>query len=91
MAAPLCVYPEKPTAAKCWNHFRDNVPTNDCESSYLPSIAIPVMDNLLNNLEDRMADRKHTAIFSILPSVCLSEHFNLDTSAEDLIKHFGDV
>ena len=28
--------------------------------------------------------------FSLLPSVCLSEHFNLDTSAEELIKHFGD-
>ena len=48
------------------------------------------MDNLINNLEDRMADRKHTAIFSILPPICVSEHLNLDTSAEDLIKHFGD-
>ena len=72
------------------NRFRDNVPTTDCESSYLSSIAIPVMDNLINNLEDRMADRKHTAIFSILPPICVSEHLNLDTSAEDLIKHFGD-
>ena len=72
------------------NRFRDNVPTTDCESSYLSSIAIPVMDNLINNLEDRMADRKHTAIFSILSPICVSEHLNLDTSAEDLIKHFGD-
>ena len=47
------------------------------------------MDNI-NNLEERMADRKHTEISSILPSVCLSERFNLDTSAEELIKHFGD-
>ena len=39
------------------------------------------MDNLINNLEDRMADRKHTAIFSILSPTCLSEHFNLDTFA----------
>ena len=37
-----------------------------------------------------MADRKKTEIFSLLPSVCLPEHFNLDTSAEELMKHFGD-
>ena len=90
MTATVGVDPEKSTAAKCWNRFRHNVPTTDCESSYLSSIAIPVMNNLINNLEDRMADRKHTAIFSILPPICLSEHFNLDTSTEDLIKHIGD-
>ena len=59
-------------------------------SKYRRSIAIPVMVNRINNLEDRMSDRKHTEIFSLLPSVCLSEHFNLDTSAEELIKIFGD-
>ena len=48
------------------------------------------MDSFINNLEGRMADRKQTEIFSLLPSVWLSEHFNLDTSAEELIKHFGD-
>ena len=37
-----------------------------------------------------MADRKHTEIFSLLPTVCLSEHFNLHTSVEELIKYFGD-
>ena len=59
-------------------------------SKYRRSIAIPVMANRINNLEDRMSDRKHTEIFNLLPSVCLSEHFNLDTSAEELIKIFGD-
>ena len=48
------------------------------------------MDNLINNLEDRMTHRKNSEIFSLLPSVYLSEHFNLDTSAEKIIKHFGD-
>ena len=48
------------------------------------------MDSFINNLEGRMADRKHTEIFSLLPSVWLSEHFNLDTSAEELIRHFGE-
>ena len=49
-----------------------------------------MMDSLINNLEDTITDKKHTEIFSLLPSVCLSEHFKLDTSAEELIKHFGD-
>ena len=48
------------------------------------------MYNLINNLEDRMGDKKHPEIFSLFPSVCLSEHFKLDTSAEELIKHFVD-
>ena len=51
---------------------------------------LAVMDNFIYSLEDRMADRKNTEIFNLHPSVCLSEHFNLDTSAEELIKHFGD-
>ena len=37
-----------------------------------------------------MADRKQAEVFSLLPSVYLSEYFNVDTSAEELIKHFGD-
>ena len=90
MAASVGVDPKKSRNAKCWSCFRDIVPSTDCESYYRQSIAIPVMDNHVNNLEDRMADRKHTKIFSLLPSVCLSELFNLHTSAEELIKHFGD-
>ena len=90
MAASVGVDAEKPKTAKCWSRFKDNVPSTDCESYYRRSITISVMDNLINNLKDRMADRKHTEIFSLLPSVCSSEHFKLDTSAEKLIKHFGD-
>ena len=37
-----------------------------------------------------MADSKQAEVFSLLPSVCLSEHFSFDTSTEELIKHFGD-
>ena len=48
------------------------------------------MDNLINGLEEKMTDRKHTETFSLLPSVYSPQHFNLDTSAEELIKHFGD-
>ena len=71
MAASVGVDPKKSRNAKCWSCFRDIVPSTDCESYYRQSVAIPVMDNHVNNLEDRMADRKHTKIFRLLPSVCL--------------------
>lgn len=47
------------------------------------------MDNLINNLEDRTANTKHTEFFILLPSVCLSEYFILGISSEELIKHFA--
>ena len=90
MAASVGVESEKPRAAKYWSRFRDNVPSTDCESYYRWSVAVHVMANLINNLEDRMIDRNHTEIFGLLPSLCLSDHLNLDASAEELIKHFGD-
>ena len=90
MAAFVGVDLEKPRTAKCWSCFRDNVPRTDCESYYGRSIAIPVMDNLIYNLEDIIADKKRTEIFSLLPSVCLSEHFNLGNYTEKLIRRFGD-
>ena len=90
MAASVGVDLENPRTARCWSRFRNNVPSTDCESYYRQSIAISVMNNLINKLKDRMADRKHTEIFSLLPTVCLSEHFNLHTSVEELIKYFGD-
>ena len=57
MAASVGVDLEKPRTAKCWSRFRDNIPITDCKSYYRRSIAIHVLDNLINNLEDRMADR----------------------------------
>ena len=42
------------------------------------TIDILVMVNLINNLEDRMADRSHTELFSLLPSVCLSKQFDIN-------------
>ena len=90
MAAFVGVDLEKPRTAKCWSRFRDNVPRIGCESYYGRSIAIPVMDNLIYNLEDIIADKKRTDFFSLLPSVRLSEHFNLDNSTEKLIRRSGD-
>ena len=50
---------EKPRPTNYWSPLRDNVPRTDCESYYCRSIVILVMDNLINNLEDRTVDRKY--------------------------------
>ena len=78
MAASVGTHPDKPRTAKCWSNFKNNVPSTDNESYYRQSIDILVMVNLINNLEDRMADRSHTELFSLLPSVCLSKQFDIN-------------
>ena len=50
MGVYVGIHPEKPRTAKCWSNFRNNVPSTDNESYYRRPIAIPVMDNLINNL-----------------------------------------
>ena len=90
MGASVGVQPNKPRTTKCWSKFRNNVPSTDFESYYRRSIAIPVMDNLISDFVNRMADRSHTELFSLLPSVCLSKQFDFDNTVDDLIKNFGD-
>ena len=34
-----------------------------------------------------MADRSHTELFSLLPSVCLSKQFDIDLTVDKLIKN----
>ena len=48
------------------------------------------MDALIVNLHDRMADRKHTKLFTLLPSVCLSSKSDLNATAISLQNAFGD-
>ena len=90
MAASVGIHPDKPRTAKCWSNFKNNVPSTDNESYYHQSIDIPVMVNLINNLEDRMADRSHTEPISLLPLVCLSKQFDIDLTVNKLIKNFGN-
>ena len=48
------------------------------------------MDALIVNLHDRMADRKHIKLFTLLPSVCLSSKSDLNAIAISLQNAFGD-
>ena len=56
MGTSVGIHPDKPRTAKCWGNYKKNVPSTDNESYYRRFIAIPVMDNLINNLEHRMTD-----------------------------------
>ena len=78
MAKTVVVEPSLPRAARCWSRYRNNVPGEDSETYYQRSIAIPVMNDLITNLQDRMSDRNHTEIFALLPSVCLSPDFDIE-------------
>ena len=49
------------------------------------------MDALIVNLYDRMTDRKHTELFTLLPSVCLSSKFDLNATAASLQSAFDDL
>ena len=51
----------------------NNVPGEDSETYYRGSIAIQVMNDLITNFQDRMSDRNHTEIFTLLPSL-FSKH-----------------
>ena len=76
--------------AKCWSPYRNNVPSEDCESYYRRAIGVPVMNALFVNLHHRMADRKHTDLLTLLPSVCLSSKFDLNATATSLQNAFGN-
>ena len=90
MAKSIGVIPSEPRLAKCWSRYRNNVPSEDCESYYRRAIGVPVMDALIVNLHDRMADGNHTELLTLFPSVCLSSKFDLNATAASLQNAFGD-
>ena len=90
MAKSVGLMPSEPRLAKCWSRYRNNVPSEDCESYYWRAIGVPAMDTLIANLHDRMADTKHTELFTLLPSVCLSSKCDLNATATSFQKAFGD-
>ena len=70
------------------SRFRSNVPSEDNESYYCRAIGIPVMNALMSNLNNRMADRSQTKPFSLLPKVCLSPQFNFENSVACFLQSF---
>ena len=90
MAKSVGVMPSEPRLPKCWSQYHNNVLSEDCESYCWIAIRVPVMDALIVNLYDCMADRKHTELFTLLPSVCLSSKFDLNATATSLQNAFGN-
>lgn len=77
--------PSLPRKARCWSRYRNNVPGEDSEKYYRHSSAIPVMNELSTNFQDRMSNRNHTAIFALLPLLFgLSPHFDIEQSSKKL-------
>ena len=77
-----------PRTARCWSRYRNNIPGEDSETYYRRSIAIPVMNDLVTNFQDRMSNRNHTEIFALLPSIFLSHDFDIEQSSAKLYELF---
>ena len=90
MAKSVGVMPSETRLAKCWSRYRYNIPSEDCESYHRRVIGVPVMDALIANLHDRMADRKLTELINLFPSVCLLSKFDLNATATSLQSALGD-
>ena len=88
MAKSLGVEPSLLRTARCWSRYHNNVPGEDSETYYQRSIAISVINDLIRNFQDRMSDRNHTNIFALLPSICLSPHFDIEQSSAKLYELF---
>ena len=43
----------KPRTNKCFSSYRDNIPSDDIKEYWRRTTAVPVMDNLIAQLEDR--------------------------------------
>ena len=84
MGEAVGVKPSTPRLAKAWSRFRNSLPHENPEIYYRRSIAIPVMDNLINDLRDRMKERSHVDTFALLPSVMFRDSFDLKDSASIL-------
>lgn len=89
-AAEVNVRPEMPPTAKCWKTTNSNDKEGDSKEYFKCSIAIPFLDDITNQLIERLKDRNHIELFRILPSLMLTETFNIDDTENILRNKFGD-
>lgn len=70
MDKSVSVNPSTPRSVKFWIQFEDNEQTKVLKIIYYKrSIAISVIDGLVNDLKQKMADRIHVELFAALPSI----------------------
>ena len=65
----------------------ETVSSEDNESYYRRASGIPLMNALVINMDDRMADCNHTELFSLLPTVCLSQRPTSKTQLHAFCNH----
>ena len=90
MGAKVGVEPSMPRIAPCWSRYRNNVCNDGPLDYYKKAIAIPVIDDLLNNLTERMKDRNLVDLFVILPSILVNKTLNLKSIAKEIYDKFSD-
>ena len=88
MAVSVGVSPSIPQIAKCWSQFRNNMSSEDNESYYRQATGVPVINVLITNLDDRIADKNHTELFSLLSTVYLPPQVNFENSVICLLQSF---
>ena len=76
--------PRLSMTAKCWSHFRNNISGENCETYYRRSISIPVLNDLIANLQDQNFDRNHTEALGLIPSIFVSPDFDNEQSSAKL-------
>ena len=52
-------------------------------------MGIRVMNALITNLDDLMADRNHSELHSLLPIICLSPQFNFEKLVACLLQSYA--
>ena len=53
MVNSVSAEPRLSKTAKCWSHFRNNISGENRETYYRHSISIPVLTDLIANLQDQ--------------------------------------
>ena len=73
---------------KGWNRFRSNV-ENDSPKSYCKrAVAVPFLDDINSHLQEKLQDRNHANIFSLLPSVISTNVYDIDEATELLFQGY---
>ena len=81
IASSVGVDPKKPRTGICWSVNRDNVESRPTEEYYKHAFCIPFLDDIINQLVERLKDRNQVKLFDLLPSVMFLLSFQFDIAA----------
>ena len=73
-----------PRLAKGWSRFISNVENNGPKSYCKRAVAVPFLDDINSQLQDRLQDRNRIDIFAFLPSIMSCNIYKIDEATEFL-------